>query len=447
MGVDSMSVDLSQTRALEEAMNAIRTAAQKTPEGDWVIGTSWKESGWKDGRFITRRDLDCCCPKHPAVAHRVCGHMSSINSLAIKELGIGPGTPEAESDPSGSLTGILKEGAVSIVRKATAPTKAKKLKGLYLAIRKAHSLGVTSIHDNGESDDFGILREAEAAGRLTVRVWFNTPAEDLCHRTAMSIGPGVGSDWLRLGGVKVFCDGALGARSAAVSEEYVDHPGNKGMFVHEGKEFEDIVGRANENGMQLAIHAIGDEGIERTIDALEAALSSYPRKDHRHRIEHLELPSRSHLSRMRKSRIVASMQPNFIGEWGGTDGMYLSRLGPERTARNNPFNEVLVAKVMMVFGSDCMPMSPLYGIRSAVCAPHPSQRISVEGAVGAYTRQAAFASFEEHSKGVLLEGGIADFVVLSDDVFADPDCLSRVSVLKTIVGGNVVYERKRVKRG
>jgi predicted amidohydrolase YtcJ len=447
MGLDSMSVDLSQTRSLDEALSAIRTAAQKTAEGEWVVATSWKESGWKGGRFITRKDLDSCSTKHPVVAHRVCGHMSSVNALAIKELGIGPKTPDVEVDASGNLTGVLTESAVVIARNAIVPTRSKKLKGLMMAIRKAHSLGVTSIHDNGQSEDFGIFRDAEVAGRLSVRIWFNTPAQDLSHLSALSITPGIGSEWLRIGGVKVFCDGALGARSAAVSEAYADDPDNKGMFVHEGSEFENIVCKANESGMQLAIHAIGDEGIQRTIDAIETALSDHPRKDHRHRIEHLELPSRAHLARMRKLKVIASMQPNFVGEWGGTDGMYLSRLGPERTAWNNPFREVLNARVRMVFGSDCMPMSPLYGIRSAVHAPHASQRVSVEAAMSAYTDQAAFASFDERSKGVLSEGRLADFVVLSDDPFTDPGSLRRVKVLKTIVGGNVVYERRRVKGG
>lgn len=447
MGLDSMSIDLSQTRSLEEALAAIRAYAQRVPEGEWVIATNWKESGWRGGRFITKKDLDECCPRHPTVAHRVCGHMSSVNTLAIRELGIGPKTPDVELDASGGLTGALTESAVSIARRATAPTRAKKMKALMSAVRKAHSLGVTSIHDNGHGDDIGVFREAEARGKLGVRVWFNTPAQNLEHLRALSLTTGLGSEWFRLGGVKVFCDGALGARSAAVSEDYADDPGNRGMFVYSGSEFEDIVSKANEGGLQLAIHAIGDRGIERAISALESALASAPRRDHRHRIEHLELPSRGHLTRMRKQRLVASMQPNFVGEWGGTNGMYISRLGPRRTERNNPFREVLDAGVRMVFGSDCMPMSPLYGVVSAVNAPYESQRISVWNAIKAYTKDASFPSFDEQVKGALAEGMMADFVVLSDDPFEGSDALSRAQVLRTVVGGRVVYERKKMKGG
>jgi len=136
------------------------------------------------------------------------------------------------------------------------------------------------------------------------------------------------------------------------------------------------------------------------------------------------------------------MQPNFIGEWGGTDGMYLSRLGPKRTATNNPFRDVLKAKVKLVFGSDCMPLSPIYGIHSAVSAPHASQKISVSGAIAAYTRDAAFASFEESSKGSLTEGKMADLIVLSDDPFENDERIQSIRVLKTVVGGEALYDRK-----
>lgn len=447
MGVDSMSVDLSRTRTLDEALAMMRDAAKKTAEGAWVIGANWKESGWKDGRFITAKDLDGCCPNHLAVAHRVCGHMSSVNSLAIKALGITAKTPDVERDSSGKLSGILTESAVVVARDATAPDKTKKSKALALATKKAHALGVTSIHDNGQTTDFGIYRDAEVAGKLSVRVWFNYPASDLDSLSSLTLSKGVGSDWLRIGGVKVFCDGALGARSAALSEPYADDPGNKGMFVHEAAAFENIVRKANAAGHQMAIHAIGDMGIEAALSAIEASMAELPSKDHRHRIEHLELPSRTHLARMRKARIIASMQPNFIGEWGGTDGMYLSRLGAERTSRNNPFAEVLKAKLKLVFGSDCMPFSPLYGIHSAVNAPHPSQRIDVASAVAAYTSDAAFASFDEIRKGSLSEGKFADFIMLSENPFESPSTISSMSVLKTVIGGNVVYEKRRAAGG
>lgn len=445
MGVDSMNVDLMNTRSLDDAVARMKNGSRRVPEGEWVIGAGWMESRWEDKRFITRDDLDACCPAHPAVAHRICGHLSSVNSKAIELLGIGKDTPDVDVGPSGRPTGVLRESAVVIVRSATAPDKARMTKGLVNAVRKAHSLGVTSIHDNGETRHLPVYRAAERAGKLGVRVSFNVPSSDLDHMLGLHLSSGIGSEWLRIGCVKIFCDGALGARSAAVSEPYADDPGNKGMFVHERGELDEMISKANGADIQLAVHAIGDQGIEAVISSIESALESSPRRDHRHRIEHLELPSRSQLRRMKKLGIIASMQPNFVGEWGGINGMYYSRLGEERAVMNNPFKEVLKSKVRMVFGSDCMPFSPVYGLVSAVGAPHPSQRITAEEAVAAYTRDAAYASFEEMVKGALSEGKLADFVVLSGDPFTDPASLARLTVLKTVIDGEVVYERPRAK--
>jgi predicted amidohydrolase YtcJ len=417
----------------------MRDASKKIPEGEWVIGAGWKESGWRDGRFITAKDLDASCPKHPAVAHRVCGHMSSVNSRAISMLGIDCKTPEVDIDSSGGLTGILRESAVQIPRSATAPDRAKRSKALTLATRKAHSLGVTSINDNGEPEDLETYRTAEREGKLMVRVWYNTPSGTLDSMRNIGLSTGVGSNMLKLGGLKVFCDGALGARTAAVSEPYDDDPGNRGMFVHERSALDEIVSKANEAGIQLAIHAIGDQGIEAAISSVSSALDRHPRKDHRHRIEHLELPSPAHLKTMRRRGIIASMQPNFVGEWGGMEGMYVSRLGRKRSSRNNPFREVLSSGVRLVFGSDCMPLDPLYGIHSAVNAPYDVQRISPQEAIAAYTRDAACASFEEDTKGSISAGKLADFIVLSGNPLTAPNNISSLRVLKTIISGEVVY--------
>ena len=436
MGVDSMGVDLSQTRTLDDALALIKEAGSKYPEGEWIIATNWKESGWPNGRFITKRDLDSCCPNNPTVAHRVCGHLSTVNSRAIGVLSIDSKTPDVDL-----ANGILRESALQLPRKQTEPDEAKKSKALVLATKKAHGLGVTSIHDNGDSADLKTYVAAEKRGNLGVRVWLNTPSRDLDSRTRLGISTGFGSGRLKLGGLKIFCDGALGARTAALSEAYSDDPGNKGGLVIAGSELERIVTTANEAGIQVAVHAIGDVGIGAVISAISRIARRNSFKGLRNRIEHLELPNQNHLREMRRLGLIASMQPNFIGEWGGTDGMYLSRLGPERTANNNPFRDVLKAKVKLVFGSDCMPLSPLYGIHSAVNAPHASQKISVAEAVAAYTSDAAFASFEESSKGSLTEGKLADLVVLSDDPFENTRGIQSIRVLKTVVGGEVLYER------
>ncbi len=446
MGVDALSVDLFNASSKAEALSLMKAAAGRTPEREWVIGTNYRDSNWTDGSFITRKDLDGCCPKHMAIAHRICGHLSSVNSKGIDAAGITKETPGAEVSSSGELSGVVTEAGVGVLRAATAPNRQKKMRGLRHALRKAHSLGVTSVQDNGAQGDFNVFREAEGKNKLKMRIWYNTPCASLDSLTSIGVTSGVGSEWLKLGGVKIFCDGALGARTAALGEPFADDPGNKGMFIHEKGDLEEMARVANDAGIQLVIHAIGDEGIEAALSSIERALGRNNRKDHRHRIEHLELPRQDHINRMRKHKVIASMQPNFVGEWSGIDGMYVERLGPDRACRNNPFKDILSAKVKLVFGSDCMPFSPLYGIRSAVNATYPCQRLTVEEAFLSYTREAAFASFEEGSKGSIAAGKVADFVVLSDDPFRDEKALNSVTVLKTILAGEVVFDRSVSKR-
>lgn len=446
MGINMMNVDLMSTTSLEAACVKMAAGAKKAAPGEWVIGSGWSESRWGSTGFLNRTDLDACCPGNPAVAHRICMHMCSLNSRAIEVLGLDANTPGVEVDSGGRLTGIVKESAVNIVRDATRPDKAKNAKALAAATRKAHSLGVTSVQDNGLAEHLSVYQAADRSGKLRVRVSFNVPAEEIDSMLRLSLSSGLGSDLLRIGGVKLFCDGALGARTAALSKPYSDDPRNRGMFMQGREVLDSIVSRAHQADIQLVVHAIGDQGIETAVASMESALSDHPRKDHRHRIEHLELPSPQHLRRMRRSGIIASMQPNFVGEWGGTNGMYYARLGEERAKSNNPFREVLAAGVRMVFGSDCMPFSPLYGVASAVNAPHEAQRIGVEAAVAAYTREAAYASFEESSKGTISVGKQADMVVLSSDPFSNPGSIAGATVLKTVLGGEVVYERPKARK-
>ncbi len=433
--------DLSGASCLKEALARMKDRARVTPEGDWVVGLGWKETSWVNGRYIMKEDLDACCPNHPAIAYRNLVHFASVNSAAISELGIDAKTEGAETDPSGNLTGILRENAVLIATSGSEPNRAQKLEGLKSATAKAHSFGVTSIHDMGEETDFGVFKIAERKGVLRIRVWFSTPTGDMDSRLARHARIGAGSDWLKLGGVKVFCDGSLGARTAALKKPYSDNRRNKGTFIHTEEELKNIVAKANSAGLQLAVHAIGDDAIERTVCYIAETLKEEPTSNHRHRIEHLTMPSQSALQRMRKLRIIASMQPNFVGEMFDMHSMYLARLGPRRIRCSNPHKKILEYGVKLIFGSDCEPLSPIYGIQSAINAPYDTQRISISDAVESYTKNAAFGSFEEAVKGTLEVGKFADFVVLSGDLLSNAKKTSSTQVVKTVVDGDVVYEK------
>lgn len=433
--------DLSGAATLQEVLAKMKDRAKVTPEGDWVVGAGWKETSWVGGRYITKEDLDACCPNHPAIAYRNLVHFASVNSATISKLGISAKTEGAETDSSGNLTGILRERAVLLAASGSKPNRNRRLEGLKSAVAKAHSLGVTSIQDMGDPGDFSVYKAAERKRALQVRVWLSTPASNRDSKLARRDPTGTGSDWLKLGGVKVFCDGSLGARTAALTKPYSDEQGNRGMFIHTEQELRDIVSQANSAGFQLAVHAIGDDAIERTVSCIAEALEEQPSSNHRHRIEHLSMPSKPVLQRMQSLGIIASMQPNFIGKMFDMHSMYLARLGPGRIQRSNPFRKVLESRVKLIFGSDCEPLSPLYGIESVTNAPYDAQRISVVDAVTSYTKNAAFGSFEEAHKGTLEVGKFADFVVLSGNLLDGSRRASSVQVLKTVVGGDVVFEK------
>ncbi|HYS70999.1 MAG TPA: amidohydrolase family protein, partial [Thermoplasmata archaeon] len=245
--------------------------------------------------------------------------------------------------------------------------------------------------------------------------------------------------------IKVFADGSFGARTAALFDPYDDEPRGTGRLVHSPKELAAVLARAHGAGFQLAVHAIGDRAIDVVVEAYARVLDGEPREDHRHRIEHVELPSPEALDRMKELGLVASMQPNFVARWSGAGGLYERRLGRDRLERNNPFREVLARRIPLVFGSDGMPYGPLYGTIGAVGAPFGAQRIPALEALRCYTASGAFASFEEGTKGALAAGRLADFVVLSGDPRRG-QALRGLAVEATVVAGRRVYRRPRRPR-
>ncbi|MEE9236807.1 MAG: amidohydrolase family protein, partial [Thermoplasmata archaeon] len=247
---------------------------------------------------------------------------------------------------------------------------------------------------------------------------------------------GLGGQHLRLGPIKAFLDGSLGARTAALLQDFEDEPGNPGRLMGSEEEMFKLIREAAGAGFQLALHAIGDSGIEVAL----RGLSRVDCEGKRHRIEHLELPSDENLRVAKRLGIVASMQPNFIGKWGRPGGLYEERLGVERMRCNNPLRLVLDEGIQLAFGSDHMPFSPLFGVHWAVNAPFENQRLSVEEALRCYTHTPAYASFEEGLKGTIEPGKLADLVVLEKDPLQYAERIEEIPVYMTIFDGRIVYE-------
>jgi predicted amidohydrolase YtcJ len=419
----------------------VRTRAAKAPRGTWILGGGWDESLWPEGRYLTRKDLDAVAPGHPVLLIRVDGHMAAANSEALRRLAVPPRTRGFERDRHGRPTGILKEDALAVARDAVRPTRADYVRGLRTAVRRLHRRGITSVDDMvGASEGIAAYQDLRGTGRLRLRVRLNPYVPLFENLRAAGLRTGWGDSWLRLGALKVFTDGSLGARTAALRSPYTDDGRTRGLLIHRRRALQALLARAHAAGWQLAVHAIGDRAIGVALDALEAAMEARPRPDPRHRIEHLELPSDDALRRMGRGGLVASMQPNFVGRWSGPGGLYEARLG-RRTPRNNPFREVGRRGVPLAFGSDGMPYGPLYGVHWAVNGHYEGQRLSVEDALRAYTYGPAHAALEDGDKGTVAPGKLADLVVLGADPRRTPPRIEDIPVFMTIVGGDVVFRR------
>lgn len=425
-------VDLGETASLADAVDRLRAHARSTPPGAWIVGWNWNEANWPERRYLARADLDAISADRPILACRIDMHMGTANTAALRSVRLPP-------DVAGRADGVLKEDAFALVKDATrldAPTLAAAFPSVQL---KLHALGITAVHDMVSPAMVEAYQGVRAAGRLTVRALLNPYVEGLDDLARVGVQTGFGDDLLRLGPLKVFSDGSLGARTAALSEPYADEPSNRGRLVYEPDELRALLAKAHAAGFRLAVHAIGDRAGELVADGLASLEGA---RDRRHRIEHFELPTADALDAAARAGIVASMQPNFVGDLSHPGGLYEGRLGRGRFEGNNPFREVLGRRIHLAFGSDGMPYGPLFGIASAVNAPFDGQRIAVGDAIAAYTRGSAFAGGQERTMGSLEPGKCADFVVLDGDPFADPRAIASIPVAMTAVGGEIVYRRR-----
>lgn len=448
VGMTLLESDLSTATSREHALDMLRENAEQTPPGNWVLGFGYDESTWSPGNreYLTREELDEVSDSHPIAAQRVDGHTSTLNSEALARIDFEGAESDVHYDGA-EPTGVIVEDAVIRLRRATYPEPEKARRALDLATDRAVELGLTSLQDMaGMTTAPGPGDPAHAAfhaawreGELPVRIGYYVHVERNDALSSLELASGFGDDRLRVLGLKVFSDGAIGSQTAKLSDEFADDPGNDGQFVIERDEMAEAFAEAADANQQIATHAIGDEAIGVVLDAYEEVQSTYAADGPRLRIEHLELATDDHLRRLRALGGVASMQPNFL-QWSAPDGLYDTRLGDQWLRRNNAFRAVVDEGIPLAFGSDTMPFGPLYGVHHAVNAPHEVQRLSVEEAIHAYTRGAAYAEFAEDRKGTLEPGMLGDAVVLDRDPFEHPDEIRDIEVRATIVGGEIVYE-------
>lgn len=445
-----VGVNLRGIGSVDEMQRLLRERVQKTPKGKWIVGRGWDQEKFREKRYPTRWDLDEAAPDNPVFFTRVCGHICVVNSKALESAAI---TKDAAAPLSSLIdrdsktqepTGILKENAMDSVRNTVPEPTEAELRDICLqACQKAVEAGITSIHWLTQSPmEARILHQLRKEDKLKLRVYLVSPVDYLDRFIETGLVTGFGDHMIKIGSIKILVDGSLGARTAALKQPYTDQPSTKGMMLFNQETLYELVLKAHRSGFQLAIHAIGDQAIAAALDALEKALEKAPRENHRHRLEHVSVLNESLIQRVKELNVIASVQPHFVVSdfWVG------NRLGETRSKGVYAFKSLIEKDILVAGGSDCPvePINPLLGIYAAVGREiSPQERIPVEKALRMYTINAAYASFEEKTKGSIEVGKLADLTVLRDDIRKiEPGKIKDVAVEMTILGGKVVNRTK-----
>ncbi|HVL88190.1 MAG TPA: amidohydrolase [Candidatus Thermoplasmatota archaeon] len=433
-GLDLSRLDLSQARSLRSALASLRVRAARAKPGAWIVAHSFDETRWPENRLPTRADLDAVAPNRKVLLRRVDGHSAVVSSAALVRLDLRG--VEGVERKAGVATGVLREDAADRAYEAARATREEVDAGLRRGARRLHAMGVASVAETSEAWEARAYRRHARSGRPLVRAYLK--ARESLLDEALARGT-AGDAWIRWGGVKLYLDGSFGSHTAALSEPFADAPDVRGLLTYSDARLRSIARRAHAGGLQLCMHAIGDRAIDQALAAAADAQRSRARADARHRIEHFLLPSQDAIERARRLGVVASVQPNFLGRWGGKDGLYERRLGVRRASRLLPLRDMADAGVRIALGSDGMPYGPLFGIHSAVNARYPRQRLTVDEALRAYTADAAWACHAEDRVGSLSPGKLADLVVLSRDPREDPTRIDRLSAVATYLDGKLVH--------
>ena len=460
-GLQLSRVDLRDAKDRAEFVRRLAERAKTLRPGEWILGGQWTVDSWADPANPRKEWVDAATPHTPIFLTRMDGHQALANSAALKLAGIdakGPPDPQGgiiERDAkTGEPTGILKDDAMNLISARIPPPSAEeRTAALRAAMDHLHRFGVTGVHDMSDPDDLPVYAQARAAGTLTLRIHSFLQVSDWSKYFDTVAKYPRDDSWWRVAGFKGYMDGSLGSRSAFMREPYSDAgPDNKyprGLLVDQADPFEEFqqqILRADAAGLQLAVHAIGDEAIHLILGGYDAVRRTNAPRDRRHRIEHAQHLLPEDIARFAKLGVIASMQPLHKAD----DGRWAEKaLGPKRSQTTYAFRSLLDAGATVAFGSDwpVVESDPFAGMAAAVTGRTldgkvwvPEQNVTAEQALTAYTVTPAYAAYQERSVGTLEAGKLADVVILSQDVLTiPPEKLAATHADVTVVAGRIAW--------
>lgn len=446
-----------EANTLDECLRRIQERVRSTQPGEWVLGHGWNQNKW--GRWPSNADLDKIAPDNPVYLTAKSLHAAWANSAALKKAGLTSSTPdpangELQRDINGQLTGILLETAMELVSGAILePPIETVAEAIEQAQPMLWRMGLTSVHDFDRRDCFMALQRLHSNGKLKLRVTKSLPIEALENAVKLGLRTGFGDDWLRMGSVKAFMDGALGPRTAAMFQPYLNEPENHGILNMDAEELFEAGRQAAEVGLSLAVHAIGDRANHEVLDAFEQLRHferNYSLPPLRHRIEHVQLLHPDDAKRLANLEIIASMQPiHAISDMHMAD-----RYWGDRAALSYAWATQWKNGAKLALGSDAPVESPnpFWGLHAAVTRQradgspgsrgwYPEQRLSIQQAIEGYTLGPAYAAGMENQLGKLDPGYLADLIILEQDPFVIPPTeLLEMKPSATMVGGEWVWQ-------
>ncbi len=455
LGLSLITLDLSDTKSLAEAQAKIRAYAQENTGRKWIIGTGWNQETWGLGRFPTAAELDAAVGDIPVWLERIDGHAGWANSAAIRAAGVSATTKAPAGGriemAAGKPAGVFVDKAMDLIQRVVpAPAPKDRDNALEKAQRALLAVGITGIADMGTSiEDWQAFRRSADRGALRVRIMsYAYGLDNMVMIAGPEPTPWLYDDHLRMGGIKLLLDGALGSRGAWLKADYSDAPGQRGLPMIPSTQLRNIMSRAAMDNFQVAVHAIGDAANGEILDAIQEMSDTYS-GDRRWRVEHAQIIDPADLPRFARYGTIASMQPvHETSDWR----MAKARLGEARLKGAYAWKTMLDNKVPLAFGSDVPVESPnpFPGIAAAMSRQDargepaggwmPEQKVSFEAALDGFTRQAAFAGFAEKKFGSLVPGQRADFLLIDRNIeTASPPDIRGTQVLETWINGKRVY--------